>query len=128
MQTEVELAVPTLRTIVSSGASWVLFEQGTVLFLNQPVPDLAASAISLLRQHGPVNAGSASGDFGVIELPENQGWIVSYDFPDMLTLVLPQEGQGMDDLTLGLLGRAKRSQDAEELRVVHIEDRSIEGR
>ena len=44
---------------------------------------------------------------------------------DILTYVAPDEvdADRASDLIVGLLGRSKRGQDAEELRVVHVEDR-----
>ena len=103
--------------------SWVLFENGTCVILVEPFGDLATQATTLLREWGPVHAGASFGDFGVIELPAG-GWVVTGHHPDILTHVSPTE-VGPDetsDLSVGLLGRSKRDRDAEELRVIHVED------
>ncbi len=110
------------------GKSWVLFEHGTCVILMEPADDLAAQAMELLRDWGPVHAGASFGDFGVIELPAG-GWAVTGHHPDILTHVGPAE-VGPDetsDLSVGLLGRSKRDQDAEDLRVIHVEDRRTIG-
>jgi hypothetical protein len=104
--------------------SWVLFGNGTCVILMQPQSDLAEQARELLREWGPVQAGSAAGDFGTIEL-EAGGWAVTGHHNDILTYVGPEEFESEDpgDLLVGLLGRSRRAQDAEELRVIHVEDR-----
>jgi hypothetical protein len=105
------------------GKSWVVFEQGTCIVLMEPEADLAAQAVALLKEFGPVHAGSSSGDFGVITLDDDRGWVVTCHHNDILTFVGPDEaGIDAEDVAVGLLGRSKREQDAEELRVVHVED------
>lgn len=52
------------------------------------------------------------------------GWVVTCHHNDILTLVGPDEvGRDAEDLAVGLLGRSKRGQDAEGLRVLHVEDK-----
>lgn len=119
------LLVQTWRDIVvGEGKSWVLFENGTCVILMQPQGDLAAQAVAVMREWGPVHAGSPAGDFSVIHLSEHPGWVVTCHHPDVLTYVAPDEldGTAPDDVAVGLLGRSKRHQDAEELRVFHVED------
>lgn len=105
--------------------SWVVFENGTCVVLTDPTGDLAEQAVSTLREHGPVHPGSSFGDFGTITLDDGRGWVVTCHHNDILTYVAPDEvtADRADDLIVGLLGRSKRGQDAEELRVVHVEDR-----
>jgi hypothetical protein len=106
--------------------SWVLFANGTCVILMRPEGDLAAQATALLREWGPVHAGSSFGDFGTVELDNGAGWVVTCHHNDVLTYVGPDEvGPGSaDDLAaVGLLGRSKRGRDAEELRALHVEDR-----
>ena len=91
----------------------------------EPEGDLSTQATELLREWGPVHAGSSSGDFGTIELPDRKGWVVTCHHDDILTFVAPDEvdpGEA-DDLTIGLLGRSRRGQDADQLQVIHVEDR-----
>ncbi len=120
--------IDVLRTIIVSEASWVLFENGTAVFLVGCEGDLASAAIEVLREHGEVKLGSPAGDFAVIELGEDIGWGVTFDHPDLLSLVLPTEiNVKPTELMIGLLGRNKRGDDAAGLKVVHIEDRRADG-
>src|SRR5690348_12765819 len=100
--------------------------KSTCVVLTDPAGDLAAQAVELLREHGPVHPGSSFGDFGTITLGDGRGWVVTCQHDDILTYVATDElGTGpANDLAVGLLGRSKRGQDAEELRVVHVVDRS----
>lgn len=111
-------------TVKDPNKSWVLFERGTCVILMNPESDLAGQATDMLREYGPVHAGSSFGDFGTITLDEGRGWVVSSHHNDILTFVGPDEvDPNSDDLVVGLLGRCKRGQDSEDLRVVHVEDR-----
>jgi hypothetical protein len=110
-------------TIRGPDKSWVVFENGTCVVLVEPESDLEAQAVSLLREWGPVHPGSPAGDFRTITLENGLGWVVTCHHNDILTFVSPDElGHDVNDLTIGLLGRSKRGQDAEGLRVVHVED------
>lgn len=116
--------IEILREIVTSEASWVLFENGTVVFLTADDGDFAKLATELLREHGPVHVGSPAGDFAVIEFDDGLGWGVTFDHPDLLTLVLPSEMSAQpSELMIGLSGRGKRGDDAENLKIVHVEER-----
>lgn len=118
--------VETWRRIITDGRkSWVLFANGTCVVLIEPGDDLPGQAQSLIREWGPVLAGSPAGDFGVIELPDGLGWVVTGHHNDILTLVGPDEVSPEDasDLVVGLLGRSKRHEDAERLEVIHVEDK-----
>ncbi|MFI0479558.1 hypothetical protein [Actinomadura sp. 9N215] len=104
--------------------SWVLFEHGTCVILMAPAEDLAAQAVELLREYGPVHAGSPAGDFGTIDLDAAPGWAVYGHHDDVLTYVAPEEVEdGAEDLAVGLFGRSKRDLDGHELNVVHVEDK-----
>lgn len=116
--------IALLREIVTSEASWVLFENGTTVFLPGNSGDLAIAATEILREHGPVQVGTAAGDFAVIEFDDGVGWGVTFAHPDLLTLILPSEmSANPSELMIGISGRAKRGDDAENLRVVHVETR-----
>lgn len=111
-------------TINGPGKSWVLFENGTCVILMKPEADLAAQAIELLREYGPVHAGSSSGDFETITLEDGRGWVVACHHNDILTFVGPDEAdENAPDVMVGLIGRSKRGQDADQLRVLHVEDK-----
>ena len=117
--------VDTWRAIiVGEGKSWVLFEHGTCVIFTGPADDLAARATALMQEWGPVVAGTSAGDFNVIKLQDDPGWVVTSHHPDVLTYVGQEEfdeAQVPDDMIIGLIGRSKRAQDAEELQVVHVQ-------
>jgi hypothetical protein len=76
-----------------------------------------------MKTHGPVHAGSPAGDFSVINLDDDPGWVVTSHHPDILTYVSPDEAaEQSNDLVIGLLGRSKRDMDAAELMIIHVED------
>jgi hypothetical protein len=109
--------------------SWVLFKNGTCVILTEPEQDLAKQAIELMKEWGPVIVGTDGGDFLPKELKDYPGWVITFNHPDILTYVGPDEliegnPRGLPpDLIAGLLGRSKRHQDAEEFIIVHIEDK-----
>ncbi|HEX8228579.1 MAG TPA: hypothetical protein VF826_04620 [Chloroflexia bacterium] len=112
------------RIIVGEGKSWVLFEHGTCVILTSPVEDPAGAATALLKEWGPVVVGTPAGDFNVIALQEDPGWVVTSHHRDILTYVGTdefEEGATPDHMIIGLIGRAKRAQDAEELQFIHTE-------
>jgi hypothetical protein len=111
------------RIIIGDHKSWVLFAHGTCVVLTEPAEDLAAQAVALLREYGPVRAGSPAGDFNVTTLKAAPGWVVTGHHPDVLTYVAPGEVTEANDLTVGLTGRGKRDRDGHDLHVVHVEDR-----
>jgi hypothetical protein len=121
-----ELVETWRRIIIGDHKSWVLFANGTCVILMEPAEDLSAQATAILRESGPVVGGTPAGDFGTITLDPGPGWVVYGHHNDVLTYVAPDELSGdgePSDLNIGLHGRAKRDQDGQELRVVHVEDR-----
>jgi len=126
MSDDVKALVDTLRRIiVGEGKSWVLFEHGTCVILKAASPEgLEEQATALLKEWGPVVVGTPAGDFDVVALQDDPGWVVTCHHPDILTYVGADEfpeGAELNDLIIGLLGRSRRHQDAEELEVVHVE-------
>lgn len=111
------------RLLADPHKSWALFENGTCVVLTAPEGDLAEQATELLRKSGPVHAGSSAGDFGVIDLEDAEGWVVTGHHNDVLTYVGPDEPGDRSEIAVGLLGRAKRHRDGTELHVVHVEDK-----
>jgi hypothetical protein len=111
--------------IVGDEKSWVLFKNGTCVILMEPETDLSSQALALMKEWGPVHAGSSAGDFGTVDLTNAPGWVVTSHHNDILTYVAPEEVGPPDstDLVVGLLGRGKRDQDARELEIIHVEDR-----
>ena len=125
MKEDQQIVADWRRIIVDDHKSWVVFKNGTCVVVMQPDDDLAEQAVSILKQWGPVHAGSASGDFKVNHLTEYPGWVVMCHHPEILTyisldeVILPQT----PDMIIGLLGRSMRHADAESLEILHIEDR-----
>ena len=112
------------QIIIGDDKSWVLFDNGTCVILMEPGDDLAAQAITLMKEWGPVHAGCSAGDFSTITLDNETGWVVTSHHNDILTYVSPEEvGDDPSDLSVGLLGRSKRGQDADSLTVIHVEDK-----
>jgi hypothetical protein len=91
----------------------------------EPETDLATQAIALMKEWGPVHAGCSAGDFATIALVNAPGWVVTSHHDDILTYVGPDEvGQSdANDVVIGLIGRAKRDQDAQGLDIIHLEDK-----
>jgi|SRR5579883_395205 len=119
-----QLVAAWQETINGPDKSWVLFENGTCVILMEPEADLAAQATRLLREFGPVHAGSSFGDFSTITLQNNRGWVVTCHHNDILTFVAPDELEpGANEVVVGLFGRSKRGQDTDSLRVLHVEDK-----
>jgi len=120
---DVDALVGTWRRLLTvPGAPWALYTHGTCVVVtgaDRPPDSAAARAVAVLRAAGPVRVGSPSADFGVIDVA--QGWVVTCHHPDILTFVAEGDVADPGPLTVGLLGRTRRDQDAEELRVVHVE-------
>jgi hypothetical protein len=112
------------RIIVGEDKAWVLFSHGTcVIFTGFTGANLAEEALRIMRAWGPVHAGSSAGDFSVIGLDNDPGWVVTCHHPDVLTYVSPGDlGPDPSELEVGLFGRTQRQADTEELRVIHIEE------
>ncbi len=129
MDDETDLSIDDLvqiwrSIIVGDNKSWALFEHGTCVIFSDANAngDVAKQAIALLTEWGPVQVGTPSADFDIIELAERPGWVVTCHHPDILTYVDPSEmGPNPQEIMVGLIGRGKRDEDAQELKVVHIE-------
>jgi hypothetical protein len=108
--------------------SWALFAHGTCVFIGDEVGDIAQEAKSFIATHGPYHVASPSADFNVTNLahskfPHVPGWLVTYDNPNIITYVAPEElaaDSPPQDLVVGLLGRSKRAQDGEERTIIHV--------
>lgn len=115
--------------IIGENKTLVIFEQGTLVILmkeKRTNPEL--EAIDIMNKYGPVYPGSPAGDFTVRKLQENTGWLVFYDHPDIINHVALAEidqkrypiAEEVPAVEVGLLGRGKRSRDAESLKIIHI--------
>jgi hypothetical protein len=108
--------------------AWVVFDHGTCVVFREQQEDAAAKAKVLLAEWGPVYPGSPSGDFSVGSISGVPEHIVTCHHPDILNYVAEGEVAGAlaekwydPDVVIGVAGRAKRRQDAKELRVIHVE-------
>lgn len=119
---EVDLVEVWRKLTDGKATSWVLFEYGTCVMLPDAAPgdDLAESARALMREWGPAHAGTPSGDFSVEAVEGHPGWLVTCHHPDILNYVEPQD---TSEMMTGLIGRGRRDADAQELTVVHVEER-----
>ena len=109
------------KIITDQSVSWVLFKHGTCVMLLDPQKDIKAQSIQILKTHGPVTAGTSSGDFVVTKIPEINGWIVTGSYPGIMVYVSQEEaGNKKSDLEIGLIGRTKRELDAKELEVTYV--------
>jgi hypothetical protein len=118
--------IETWRQIIVGGRkSWVLFRNGTCVLLIEPEDDLVGQAVGLMKRWGPVRVATPAGDFATIALSEHPGWVVTGHHPDILTYVSPEEMAESNPpaVVVGLLGRSKRNQDAQELQILHVEDK-----
>jgi hypothetical protein len=113
--------------VLKADKSFVLFENGTCVVLLDPGGDLPAQAIALLKEWGPMHAGSPAGDFSVITPSQFPGWVVTSHRAEILTYVEPGAGDGRSQVEIGLIGRSRRDADARTLNVVHVEDRRPAG-
>ncbi|EYF00128.1 hypothetical protein [Chondromyces apiculatus] len=122
---EVQALVETYRKVlVGAHKSWALFAQGTCVILMDPKGDLAEQAKRILAEWGPVQAGTPSGDFEVVELEGGMGWVVTGHHPDVLNFVGADEVEAEEgEFLIGVVGRGCRETDAVSLRVVHVEDK-----
>lgn len=110
------------RLLSGSGKSWVLFEHGTCVVLEEPVGPLADRGTEILREFGPVSVSGPAGDFRVLELKNGEGWLVTGHHPDVVTYVALDECEDPSHLAVGIHGRSKRDRDGREPHVVHVED------
>lgn len=112
------------KVVTDNQMSWMLFKNGTCVMLLNPEKDVKAQAMKILKEHGPVIAGTPSGDFEVTKIPEIKGWIITGDYPGIMMYVSEEEaGTKNSDFEIGIIGRTKREQDGKDLVVVHIEDK-----
>ncbi len=132
----IEEMVATWRSILpSEGGSWVLFEHGTCVLFKASEPDIEMQAKEILEKWGPVVPGTNLGDFNVVDLEAVSGWIVTYAHPGVVNYVSPSEVEAeqpsdpdapdyMFRAAIGLTGREKRRQDAESLKIIHVEEKT----
>lgn len=107
---------------VKGNISWVLFKNGSVVFVKEVKKSVEEDAIDIMKTEGPVFPGSEHGDFNIQPHPEI-GWIVTCHCDSLITLVTEEEaskeGIAGNDMLCGLYGRSKRDADSKECVVIH---------
>ena len=105
---------------------WVLFANGTYIIVEDTsVTDDAIYCTKIMREYGPVYAGSPAGDFFVTHLTKTEGWVVGGHYNGMYTYVNPEELKGTNkknptDTDIGLFGRNKREIDGKDCKIIYI--------
>ncbi|MHA1906317.1 MAG: hypothetical protein ACW98Y_03405 [Candidatus Thorarchaeota archaeon] len=102
---------------------WVIFKYGTTVLCHDADKDPSEHAFEIMREHGPVVAGTPLGDFNVGLAGNNPGWIVVYSHDDIGNYVSPgeMESEEPDVIDIGYYGRSKRHQDFLSLEIIHVE-------
>jgi hypothetical protein len=120
-----ELIEAWRATLAGLGKSWVLFENGTCIVLTDPGADVTAQAQAILREFGRAADGSEIGDLAAtIPLDDGRGWLVGGQHSDIVTFVSREEvAPGTPEAAIGRIGRTRREQDTEQLRVLHVEEK-----
>ena len=60
--------------------------------------DVQLQVIQILKEHGSVVAGTPSGDFEVTKIPEIHEWVITADYPEIMTCVSLEEGKNKSNL------------------------------
>ena len=112
-------------TLRSKTKSWVLFENQTVVMLDENASSMASAsekATQIMRDYGPVDVGTPAGDFNVVS-DALKGWIVTTGHcENMFTYVdKRQANHGEGVMIIGLLGRGMRGRDGKNPNAIHVE-------
>jgi hypothetical protein len=121
--TQSEIIAHVKKAINPRFKTWVLFSNGTyVIIEDSTVADIRQKAIDIMKEYGPVNAGTPAGDMSITKLKHSDGWVVGGHYYGMYTYVNALEIQKdkPTDLDIGVFGRNKRSKDGKELKVIHV--------
>jgi len=116
------------QLITDETKSWALFQNGTVVVIDDPPEDISAGAVSLIDRWGQKSSETPTGKFTVFALGAVPGWVVTSHFIsgfDILTYVSPKEitdAHPSADV-VGQIGCEKRERDATAQVIVHIEDK-----
>ncbi|MFW9847535.1 MAG: hypothetical protein ACFFF4_00240 [Candidatus Thorarchaeota archaeon] len=102
---------------------WVLFKYGTIVLCQEENKDPEEHALDVMREHGPVVAGTPLGDFNVKLAGPVPGWVVLYSHPDIGSYLSPDEFEDANPpaFEIGMTGRQKRHEDFLSLKIVHVE-------
>ena len=124
----VEALVAIWRQLITDETkSWILFQNGTVVVIDDPPENISEAVISLMDRWGRKSPGMPTGNFTVFALGAVPGWVVTSHFIsgfDILTYVSPKELADADPPAdaVGHVGCEKRERDATARVIVHIEE------
>ncbi|KAI8894878.1 hypothetical protein BC833DRAFT_193215 [Globomyces pollinis-pini] len=107
----------------TANVHWVGFKNGTIFVIkedpNASKDSLIGLANNSIAEFAGVGSGAGSflGDFAAHQqlpaFPDGSVWIVTFDSPSIMGLVVTEEGESMSDLSIGLHGRNYRALDAD---------------
>jgi hypothetical protein len=122
--TEKDLIENVKKAINPTFTNWVLFSNGTYIILADSIEtDKKNKAIEIMKEYGPVFAGSPAGDITVTTLNLAPGWSVGGHYYGMYTYVDQKEMKpNPTDLEVGLYGRQKRDKDGKELNLIYLNE------
>lgn len=106
---------------ILKGKRFVVFENGTCVVVTNGDGNLRDIALDIISEFGPVHVGSSFGDFSVVELKDDWGWVVTSHHNDLMTFVAREEfdgGKAPEEFLIGIYGRGKRGDDAEQQKIV----------
>lgn len=122
MKSKSELVETYRKLLKGDLQGWALFSHGTCVVIPHADKAIQDDAITILKKYGQIIAGTPLGDFNVLPLKDNLGWVVTGDHPDILNFIAGDEiEEKPDDVKIGLLGRERKESDSKELKIVHIE-------
>ncbi len=103
---------------------WAIFKYGTTVLCHDENKDPSEHALEIMKEHGPVVAGTPLADFSVGLAHDNPGWVVVYSHDDIGNYVSPDEldSEEPHQVEIGMTGRAKRQADFESLEIIHVEE------
>lgn len=123
MKSKSELIEIYKKLLKGDFQGWVLFSHGTCVVIPHINKTIENDAIEVLQKYGKIIPGTPSGDFNVVPLKDNLGWVITGDHPDILNHVSSDEArEDRSDPGIGLIGRNKRGLDAKELKIIHTEE------
>lgn len=105
------LMIDAYRSIVKD-KNWFVFENGTCI-----IADDEKTAKEKMAKYGPVKVATPSADFFVAD--KGTFWLVFYNYKDMFNYVGKDEADRSGKA--GMVGRSKRTKDAESLKIIHVE-------
>ena len=97
---------------------WVMFSHGTIVKLTSIDSNYKDRILIILKEYGPVKAGTPSGDTNPAQKLDNHGedWLISYPHcEEILNIVSFNEGVQENEeilVNIAMLGRANRVKDA----------------